>query len=105
MQKKLRTSAVFVLLILLVASILLILNSRSRYHQYLEHQRQLASRTVTAAAGEIGLQIAELKRRAALFAREEMPWYYAPKWLLNVCASTLVNPLSIRDICQNGTVL
>ncbi len=71
MHNKVRASAVFVLLILLVASLLLILNGRSRYQDYREHQRQLAGRAVNAAAGEIGLQIAELKRRVSLFAQEE----------------------------------
>ncbi len=71
MHNKVRVSAVFVLLILLVASLLLILNGHSRYLDYREHQRQLTSRAVNAAAGEISLQIAELKRRVFLFAQEE----------------------------------
>lgn len=71
MYKKVRASAVFVLLMLLVASILLIFNGRSQYQEYLAYQNQLAARAVTAAAGEIGLQVAELKRRVTLFAQEE----------------------------------
>ena len=77
MRKKVRASAIFVVLILVVASILLVLNGRSRYQEYLDHQRQLASRAVSAAAGEIGLQIAELKRRVALFAQEESALIHA----------------------------
>ncbi len=71
MHKKVRASVVFVVLIVLVASILLILNGRSRYEEYLAYQSQLATRAVNATAGEISLQIAELKRRVALFAQEE----------------------------------
>ena len=77
MHKKARASAIFVLLILVVASILVILNGRSRYQEYLDHQRQLASRAITAAAGEIGLQLAELKRRVSLFAQEESALIHA----------------------------
>lgn len=71
MQQKTRASAAFVLLILLVAGILLVWNGRSRYQEYLDHQQELGQRIVKAAASEIGLQLAELQRRVAIFADQE----------------------------------
>jgi PAS domain S-box-containing protein len=71
MEKRTRFTVVFVLIVLAVASALVVWNSQSRYRQYLQHQKQLATRSVSAAASEIALQIAELRRRVALFAEEE----------------------------------
>lgn len=61
-------STVFVILILAVASLLLIWNGYSRYQDYLAHEGLVGSRAVQAAGNEIALQVAELKRRVALFA-------------------------------------
>jgi PAS domain S-box-containing protein len=71
MEKRTRSTVVFVLIVLAIASALVIWNSESRYRQYLEYQKQLAARSVSAAASEIALQIAEIRRRVALFAAEE----------------------------------
>ncbi len=71
MKKNTRASALFVILMVAAATVLLVLNGRSRYQDYLAHHHQLAARAVTAAANEIALQIAEMRRLVGLFADEE----------------------------------
>jgi PAS domain S-box-containing protein len=71
MTKTARASRLFVLLILAAATLLLVWNGRSRYHEYLRHQAHLSARSAAAAASEIALQVDELRRRVALFVDEE----------------------------------
>jgi PAS domain S-box-containing protein len=71
MHQTARASGLFVMLILVAASLLLVWNSRSRYQEYLGHQVALSARSAAGTASEIALQIEELRRRVTLFAEEE----------------------------------
>ena len=71
MTKTARASGLFVLLILAAATLLLAWNAHSRYKEYERSQTHLATRSVSAAASEIALQVDELRRRVTLFADEE----------------------------------